>query len=253
MAFHTDVGIRKHTNQDSLCVKQAKTDKGSILLVVICDGMGGLEKGELASASIIYAFSQWFESQLPLQLGKANYVEEIRYQWDRMMKQQNQMIAQYGREHRIQLGSTITAMLILEDGTYLVGHVGDCRLYRITSNRLDILTQDQTVVAREVRNGTLTQEQAEVDPRRNVLLQCVGASRIVEPDFFTGHVTVHECYMLCSDGFRHKITEEEIRTAFSPEKNEDEGVMKDNIVYLVERNKERGETDNISAILIKTV
>ena len=64
VAIHTDVGIRKETNQDSLCLKQAETDKGVILLAIICDGMGGLEKGEVASATVITAFSKWFETEL---------------------------------------------------------------------------------------------------------------------------------------------------------------------------------------------
>ena len=68
--MHTDIGIRKETNQDSMCVKEAQTDKGNILFTVICDGMGGLEKGEVASATIINAFSTWFENELPYQLGK---------------------------------------------------------------------------------------------------------------------------------------------------------------------------------------
>ena len=54
-AAHTDVGIKKDTNQDSYCILQAETPKGNILMAVICDGMGGLESGEVASASIIRA------------------------------------------------------------------------------------------------------------------------------------------------------------------------------------------------------
>lgn len=253
VAVHTDVGIRKETNQDSLCIKQAETDNGVILLAIICDGMGGLEKGEVASATVITAFSKWFETELPLQLTKENYFEDIRYRWERMIKEQNHNISDYGRAHHIQLGSTITAMLIFEGGMYLIGHVGDSRAYRITDRTIEKLTQDQTVVANEVRQGRLTPEQAESDPRRNVLLQCIGASKIVEPDFIEGSIAINECYMLCSDGFRHIVTAEEIQVAFSPANNSDENTMKNNVIKLIELNKEREETDNISAILIKTV
>ena len=61
-AVHTDVGIRKKTNQDSALVMEATTDKGNVLLTVVCDGMGGLAKGEVASAAVIDAFSKWFEN-----------------------------------------------------------------------------------------------------------------------------------------------------------------------------------------------
>ena len=251
VAMHTDIGIQKDTNQDSLCIKQASTEKGNILLALICDGMGGLEKGELASATTIKEFSRWFEEELPCHLAKANYVEDIQYRWERMIKEQNQLISDYGRTHRIQLGTTITTLLIFEDGEYIIGHVGDTRAYMISNETVEILTQDQTVVAREVRQGKLTQEEAANDPRRNVLLQCIGASKIVEPDFVKGKVQEGQCYMLCSDGFRHVITTEEIKQAFEPKNNQNEEQMKNNIVSLIETNKERGETDNISAILIK--
>lgn len=253
IALHTDVGIKKATNQDSLCIKQAETNKGNILLAMVCDGMGGLAKGEVASASVILAFSNWFEKELPKTLAKKNYLEEIRYQWDRLIKEQNQNIAEYGRNQNIQLGSTITAMLFLEDGQYLIGHVGDSRAYQITDQFIHVMTEDQTVVGREIRLGRMTPEQAEQDPRRNVLLQCVGASKIVEPDFMMGRVEANQCYMLCSDGFRHVVSAEEIQRAFAPSNNRNEKEMKSHIVELIELNKLRNETDNISAILIKVV
>ena len=185
--MHTDIGIRKETNQDSICVKEAQTEKGNILLGIICDGMGGLEKGEVASATIVNTFSKWFENDLPYQLSSENVLGEIEYSWERIIKEQNQSIAEYGRNHHIQLGSTITAMLFLEDGKYLIGHVGDSRAYRITDNEIEILTEDQTLVAREVKMGRMTPEQAERDSRRNVLLQCIGASKVVEPTFICGN------------------------------------------------------------------
>jgi len=253
IVLHTDVGIQKKTNQDSLCVKKAETDKGTILMAVVCDGMGGLEKGEVASATVIQAFSKWFEEELPYQLSKESYFEDIRYRWERMIKEQNQNIGEYGREHRIQLGTTVSTLLILEDGATLIAHVGDSRIYKLTDETIQQLTKDQTLMAREVDRGTMTLEQAEQDPRRNVLLQCIGASKIVEPEFYEGKAENRDCFLLCSDGFRHMITEDEIHLALLPSENEDEQTMKHNIVKLVGWNKERQETDNISAILIKTI
>lgn len=251
--MHTDIGIRKETNEDSMCIKEALTENGNILFALICDGMGGLEKGEVASATIINKFSSWFEKELPYQLSKKSYYNDIRYCWERMIKEQNQNIADYGRQHHIKLGSTVTAMLFFEDGKYLICHVGDSRAYKITDNSIDILTQDQTVVANEIRKGRMNPKEAERDPRRNVLLQCIGASKIVEPDFIEGNYTFDECYMLCSDGFRHVVSINEIKEAFAPSRNINEKVMKESIISLIELNKERQETDNISTILIKTV
>ena len=151
------------------------------MLAVICDGMGGLSQGEVASASVINAFSDWFEQELPAQLAKWD-MEDIQYRWDRMIKEQNQRIAEYGRSIDIQLGTTLTALLLIDSQFLLIGHVGDSRVYRI-SKQLEVMTEDQTVVGREIKRGMLTPEQAEKDPRRNVLLQCIGASKLVEPEF----------------------------------------------------------------------
>lgn len=251
-AVQTDIGIKKETNQDSCCIKEAVTDKGTVFMAIICDGMGGLAKGEVASATLINVFSTWFDNELPKILAMENPIEEIRYQWDRMIKKQNQDIASFGKTLKIQLGSTITAMLILEDNQYIISHVGDSRAYKITDDKVILLTEDQTVVAKELKQGKLTPQQAENDPRRNVLLQCVGASRIVEPAFYFGSVNVNECYMLCSDGFRHVISEDEILNAFSPEKNDNEDLMNRHILDLIELNKFRHENDNITSLLIKT-
>lgn len=250
-ASYTDVGIKKDKNQDSYCILQAETPKGTVLLAMVCDGMGGLDKGEVASASIITAFKAWFCEKLPYTLSSDTYYDDVKYEWDRIIKTQNQEIAAYGRAHCIQLGSTVTAMIVFEDGKYLIGHVGDSRAYKISNSEISILTKDQTIVANEVRLGKLTPEEAARDPRRNVLLQCVGASRIVEPEYVGGTVELGACYMLCSDGFRHEISAAEIQNAFAPIANRDAAQMQTNIIRLIELNKSRGETDNITALLIK--
>lgn len=81
----------------------------------------------------------------------------------------------------------------------------------------------------------------------------MGASKTVEPDYIVGSVSANECYMLCSDGFRHVVTADEIKDTFAPSVNMTEDAMKGNVIKLVELNKERGETDNITAILVRTV
>lgn len=253
IAYQTDVGIRKDTNQDSCCVMEAQTERGTVLFAAVCDGMGGLAKGELASATLIRALASWFEAELPCALAADDARQEVRYQWDRLIKEQNQKIAAYGRSLHLQLGTTISALLIMEDGQFLIGHVGDSRVYRIRNGEFTVLTSDQTLVAREMQLGHLTLEEAERDPRRSVLLQCVGASRVVEPAFYSGQAAAGECFMLCSDGFRRVIRGEEICRAFAPENNQTEEAMKANIQELVELNKFRHETDNITAVLIHAV
>jgi len=247
---HTDIGNKKSTNQDSLCVKVAETSNGKVTLAVICDGMGGLSKGELASASVVHAFSDWFDHELPMKLINQQW-DEIQQDWERIIQDQNQRIGLYGENVKIQLGTTLSALLLIDSTFLLIGHVGDTRVYRLDDQKLEVLTEDQTVVGREIRRGALTPEQAKLDPRRNVLLQCIGASKVLEPEYKSGKPIPGEVYMLCSDGFRNKVSDEEIYQAFKPQSLMDEEGMKQIAVEMVDLNKQRQETDNITVVLIK--
>lgn len=249
-AFHTDVGIKKKTNQDSLLIHQAQTDSGNVLLAVICDGMGGLAKGEVASACMIHAFSEWFRLELPQMLSAGLQPEALRVSWEQLVDRVNRKITNYSDTNGISMGTTCVALLVVND-TYYIMNIGDSRIYLISENIYQ-LTKDQTYVQREMDAGRMTYEQSLRDPQRNVLLQCVGASSVVEPDFFMGDIHINECYMLCCDGFRHVIDAREFFDYLNPAVNSDPGTMQQNLVYLTELNKQRMETDNITAVLIRT-
>ncbi|MBE6784924.1 MAG: serine/threonine-protein phosphatase [Ruminococcaceae bacterium] len=245
----TDIGISKNTNQDSLLVKHAKTDIGEVLMAIVCDGMGGLSKGELASATVIRAFSEWFDNELPFELENTD-MQIIGSKWSLMLKDLNVKISEYGDEIGSSLGTTFSGILFVED-KYVLVHVGDSRIYHIGSS-LNQLTTDQTFVAREISRGNMTPEQAKTDKRRNLLLQCVGASKVVEPQIICGN-TDKGAYMLCSDGFRHEISEAEIYESLNPVNLMNKEAMHSNVKYLIEQNKQRHERDNISVILVKVV
>lgn len=244
----TDIGISKNTNQDSLLIKHATVDGKEILLAVVCDGMGGLAKGELASATVIRAFSAWFDDELPYELESLD-MEIIGAKWSLLLKELNAQILEYSKSNNIDgVGTTFSGILFVDD-KYVIGHVGDTRIYHIGES-LKQLTTDQTFVAREISRGTMTIEQAKTDKRRNLLLQCVGASKVVEPQIITGN-TQRGAYMLCSDGFRHEISEVEIYESLNPINLMNKDAMHNNAKYLIEQVKSREEKDNISVLLVK--
>lgn len=243
----TDAGISGRVNQDSVLMKHAKCGMGEVLLAVICDGMGGLAKGELASATVVREFARWFEEELPFELENPDF-RVIASKWDLMLRDLNVKILKYSQTIGGSIGTTFTGLL-LAAGRYLIGHVGDTRVYQIGTS-IRQLTEDQTFVAREIRRGTLTLEQAKTDKRRNMLLQCVGASEKVEPDILQGRCE-RGVYLLCSDGFRHEITEAEMYEALNPAKLDNKEAMRENARRLIEENKRRQEKDNISVVLIK--
>lgn len=243
----SDVGISKSTNQDSVLIKHASTDIGEVLMAIVCDGMGGLAKGELASATVIREFARWFDEDLPFELDNLD-MQVIGGKWSLMLKDLNLKILEYGTEHGTSLGTTFSGILFVGN-QYVIAHVGDTRVYQIGSS-LNQLTTDQTFVAREISRGTMTAEQAKTDKRRNLLLQCIGASKTVEPQVICGTVE-KGAYMLCSDGFRHEITEAEIYESLNPINFMNKNAMHSNARYLIEQVKSRNEKDNISVLLIK--
>lgn len=253
IAAHSDVGIAKNSNQDSVCIKEAKTIIGNIIMAIVCDGMGGLSKGELASASVVIEFSRWFEEELPRQIMLKDYENDIKLRWNEIIQLENEKIGTYGNKNKIQLGTTLTILLIIDNKKYLIGHVGDSRVYRLNDFGIFQLTEDQTVVASEVKAGRMTEEQAAVDPRRSVLLQCVGASNNVKPAILEGEVEQNDMFLMCSDGFRHEVSSDEIYEKLRPREMENETVMKEQLVQLTEIVKSRRESDNISSLVIKVI
>ena len=250
-AAHSDIGTTKQNNQDSLCLKIAETKFGEVALGVVSDGMGGLKKGELASATVIRAFSDWFDKVLPNNLGNTIDFKQIAEQWNNLITSLNYRIAEYGIKAGIQLGTTICAIFII-DGKALVCNVGDSRAYSLGSNLIQI-TKDHSVVAMEIETGRLTTEQAKLDPRRSVLTQCIGASQKVTPDFYEVTAYPGTAFVICSDGFVHEISNEEILNTLSPNSIDNENAVKPRLIDLVERVKSRGEKDNISVVYIKNV
>lgn len=168
IASHSDVGIKKNTNQDSLLIKVAQTNLGKVCLCVVCDGMGGLAKGELASATVIRTFENWFENAFPELIQREFDPEELRLQWDNIVLEQNQKISAYAASQGTRMGTTIVALLIIGNEYYIM-NVGDSRAYLLT-DQLSLLTKDQTVVQYQLDMGMITWEEARVHPQRNVLL-----------------------------------------------------------------------------------
>lgn len=250
VSARTDIGLTKTTNQDSLSMRVVNTPLGRMVFGVLCDGMGGLDKGEVASASVVRAFDNWLHKDLPVLCNAPLEDSIIKEQWSSIITEQNNTIKNYGARQGVKLGTTVVAILLTQTRYYIL-NVGDSRAYEI-SEYVKQITTDQTFVAREVALGNMTEEQAAVDERRNVLLQCVGASDDVYPDMFFGDVHTNAVYMLCSDGFRHEISNDEMFERLNPGILLDEHTMNRYSDELIELNKLRKERDNISVALIRT-
>lgn len=219
-AGYSNVGITRESNQDSFAIKVAGTPLGDVALVAVADGMGGLQHGELASAIVIQELSTWFDTKLPIALetlesSVGGFEHFVDGQWNGLVQEMNMELIRRGMAYGMNMGTTLTAMLAI-GARYSIVHVGDTRAYQLAPRALTQLTEDQTFVKREVDAGRLTPEQALVHPRRNVLLQCLGSTKEVVPALYHGNLDPSCTYLLCSDGFRHVITESEMVRRLGP-------------------------------------
>lgn len=251
VAYNTDVGIRKNTNEDSIAVKVLDTPNGRAVFAIVCDGMGGLSAGELASKEVLMAYCSWFDTSFAEMAAKeAVDRERIREEWCSLAQSENSKLSIYGIQKNAGLGTTLSALLLYQE-QYLIIHVGDSRIYEMTGAGVRQMTEDQSLVAREIAAGRLTPEEALRDSRRSILLQCVGASAAVEPAFYQGAAEPGTSYLICSDGFCHEVSQEEMLEQLGPGACVNPTVMRRNCIYLTELVKRRKEQDNISLVLLK--
>lgn len=248
IAAATDAGIKRQNNQDNLMVEQFMAGREKVVFAVLCDGMGGLSHGEIASESIVSAFSAWARSTLRNMPEDMFCDHRIRAQWTELIRAQNDAIRAYGQQNNYKLGSTVTALLLTQTRYYIL-NAGDSRAYELCGN-VRQLTRDHTVLADEIQLGNLSEEQARYYPMQNVLTKCVGVSECVYPDFFFGNTRTGAVYLLCSDGFRRCIAPEEMLDRLTPRSGGTISWLKAANESLIELNKQRGETDNISVITI---
>lgn len=248
---YSDIGISKKVNQDAAMIRKAETKMGNVLFAVVCDGMGGLEKGELASSTVISGMSDWFGQVLPDLLYHNFTSEAIKNSWMNVISELNGIICNYGEEKGIYLGTTLTALLLLEDAYYIC-NVGDSRTYYL-NHQIRQMTQDQSFVQQEMDMGRMTEEEALLSEQRNVLLQCIGVGHSVAPDFYIGEYKDSSAFLLCSDGFRHVISSQEIWENLRPDMLNGEKDIEEKIKELVELVKSRQEEDNITAVLIHAI
>lgn len=249
-AVYTDIGIEKKVNQDSCLLKEAVTAQGTILFAAVCDGMGGLKNGEVASACVVEELRSWFENDLSVLTYNGFTAEDVKKSLNRVIIMADKKIRSYGRDNGA-CGTTLSGVLLAKN-RYLTVNVGDSRVYRIDSDSPHQLTHDQTLAQRRVDEGEITQEEALTDDGQNILLQCIGWGAEVVPSYTEGMYRDRSVFLLCSDGFRHRLTAEEIKNLFLPEKMDSETRMKRALRTGVETAMKRKENDNITAIVINT-
>ncbi len=250
--MYSDAGVWRRTNQDACCVRMMKIGGHSIVLAAVCDGAGGMQEGDYASKSTIQFFNNWFDYTASKNIQGKDQEELIRYfreEIEQCIQKQNHLVYEYAQGKGIRTGTTLT-LLLIADRKYITAQVGDSRAYLIGQG-LQQLTEDQSVVAREVRAGRLSPKEAKYDKRRNVILQCIGASKNLQVVYESGTVGGGDIFFLCSDGFVHELENDEIEEFLRPELLVDQASVKKCLMDAVSLVRKRGEKDNITIVLVK--
>ena len=252
-SYSTTEGAVRKVNQDSLFIMTAEYKKEKIFFAAVCDGVGGMSAGETASGFVCRKMTDWFSSDFADMMRNSSSVLDIRASLDEMLHELNERMNSYSERKGISMGTTVTAMLIIPQlARMLTAHAGDSRLYKITDSAIEVLTADHSIVGQDVRNGKITEEMAENDPRQNQLTNCIGAGLTdTSYDYSIEEYDGNECYMLCSDGFRKKITKDEIIEYLCPSANSSEKEMSEHLNALAEKDMKCGEKDNITALLVR--
>lgn len=224
-------GTEAEKNQDSALLQQVLTGRGRVLLAAVFDGMGGLSHGEAASGYVAEQFREWFYTELFAMIRKNKRYWVIRRSLDRLVFHMQGQLRRYAAQGDISLGTTMTALVVWER-TWLLWHLGDSRAYRLRGRCMEQLTEDH---AQE--EGKLT--------------KCLGSFGSFTPQHRMGVLKPGEGILLCTDGFRRRVSREELQEVMNPRELAEEEQIGRRLKEIGETCMKRGERDNLSAIYVK--
>lgn len=247
LVHFSSCGPVRATNQDSYCIRVSAVSSGLIAMALVCDGMGGMNCGEVASATLSVAFGTWFDKQFADLLRSGLTTERIFSDWNNIISQAHSDLKEYAVRNHLRIGTTLSVILIAHRQYFLM-HVGDSRIYMENGQAIRQLTKDQTLAMRELEAGRITEEEYRSDTRKNVLLQCVGDSS-VSPVFLTGEAPLAGGVLLCSDGFYHTVSPSELHQAMTSTGGKAE--LQRQLLDYADRGRLLGEDDNMTCVAFR--
>ena len=200
----TDIGMKRDRNEDAFLLLPDKQ------LLIVSDGMGGHNAGELASNTAVKALELFF-SKLLMPTLPENLVQEIMIN---AVLDANKMVYEKGlSEYRYSgMGCTL-ALAYINHNILHICNVGDSRVYLISKDTIQQLTTDQSVVMELVKKGLMSQEEARRSQLKNQLTQALGIKPTVIPEYLKHQVKKNDRVLLCTDGLWDKLIDNEIKKA----------------------------------------
>ena len=227
-AFRTDVGKVRANNQDAHIVSE------KLRLYGVADGMGGHKGGEVASNSARDDLLRELEGKTPSVAALSGAIEEVNRQ---IYHQQEHDDALTG------MGTTLSVLWMSDNFVY-IGHVGDSRVYLLRDGEFKQMTLDHSLVEQLVREGVLTEEEAQNHPMRNIITRAIGTDESVEVDVVVEERRKGDLWLACSDGLHGLVDDRQMRDAlrqYAPEKAAD---------VLLKAALDAGGRDNVTLVIV---
>ncbi len=208
---------KRETNMDSLYIKHKIIENKDVLMILVCDGVGSLTQGGLASSTATLMFKEWFE--------ELTEIKQIGIKFLNQTQNINSHIKDTINIKQIKSATTLTACLVLDNITYCV-HVGDSSLYVVNDNNINKITVDDVTES-------------------NKLSAYIGQLNQLYPQYYEIE-SEYDYIMLCSDGITKKISDSDIKKIIYNSKK-----AKNGVANLVETAVENNESDNITCAIVK--
>ncbi len=234
----SDIGLKRDSNQD--CYDYKKINE-NILWAVVCDGMGGVNGGDIASSLAVKNIRKFLTKNFLSNITE-NEIENI---LKKSIEEANsEIFAKSQTETNLKgMGTTVVLVAVFK-GKIHVAHVGDSRAYLLSNDKIKQLTSDHSIVQEMLDEGEITQEEAENHPNRNVITRALGLSKDVNIDYSTENRKFEDKIIICTDGLTNYLDCEEILECSKRKKDND---LLDEFISIA---NERGGSDNITVVIL---
>ena len=235
----SDTGNVREQNQDYYRIERLE---GGALLAVVCDGMGGARGGREASQSACDVIEHCFQEQYA---SKCLPGEEETFLKKSLLSANRFVFQKALREESLAGMGTTAVCALVRGGKVFLCHAGDSRAYLYRDGRLAQLTHDHSYVQELVDCGTITAEEAEHHPQKNIITRALGVDYRLDPEFTTAPLQKGDILLLCSDGLTNAVPREQLEQLLRT------GGFYDLPDLLIRTANENGGPDNITALLLR--
>ena len=236
----TDTGRARNNNEDSVAVDEPSC------LIVLADGMGGYNAGEVASGMA----TAFIKSELGRWLSEASdnaSDTDVRRAMDICVDNANRAIFNAANSNPQYAGMGTTLVVgVFREGRLLMGHVGDSRGYRLRGGRLAQITHDHSLLQEQIDSGLITAEQAAFSSNKNLVTRAVGVEDTVLLETHLHDVMPGDLYLMCSDGLSDMLDDETLSQLLQAHESLDEAGA-----ALIAAANDAGGKDNIAIILAR--